>query len=298
MLLPALQTSQKRFTLLELDLAPQVADGFGLDLKSESAQQQVLTILGWLQQMAQPLTSGLVYDPVYSYPLLNQGKALLSNQQGSQEPAQHDAAPLIRLEKIASETDPLALPTLIHNWGIEQNRQNYAAAKIELLYHPREAAALSKKQLIAELHDYAQHEGIAFLLKLMIYTPAGEQFEASTFQQAQLEAVSEFRASCDLMALQYPHDPLAAATITAELDIPWVHVAQKVTYDQYKELLRTVLDNGATGFLLGQELWQEIYQMRAADHAPDMQAIEQFIQTTARDRVIELGRIVGEGEQL
>jgi hypothetical protein len=46
--------------------------------------------------------------------------------------------------------------------------------------------------------------------------------------------------------------------------------------------------------LAGEVFWQEIKNMRHDDASPDFEAIETFLKTTARDRVLELTRIIDE----
>jgi tagatose-1,6-bisphosphate aldolase len=98
----------------------------------------------------------------------------------------------------------------------------------------------------------------------------------------------------DILALQYPLDPLATATVTAELDIPWLLIGQDQAYEDYKSTLRLCLENGARGFLAGNSLWQEIQDFKQQDKSPDLEQIQQFVNTTVKDRMIELMRITNE----
>lgn len=284
--LQALQTSQGNYCLLELDYTPKLAEILGLALEVESNVQLLEKLTTKLALVAQEHVTGLVLDPVYSFLVLD---TKLPNRQNTKSPAS-----IFRLEALNTEVDPLATPVLINNWSIEDIKNNYATAKIELLYHPAEEKALEKKQMVAELYDYCQYQKIPFLLKLVIYTPADEEFNPVLFQEAQLTAAQEFRGICDILALQYPQDALAVATLTAELDIPWLFMAEGVNYDDYKDMLRTSLENGARGFMVGGVLWQEFANLKKEDESPDMEAINKFIETTFRDRLIEIVRIVEE----
>lgn len=278
--LESFQTPQHAFCFLELDNTPQLAALLGLDITLEENVRFLSNISQKIAQTAEESISGLVLDPVYSFSLAHEL---------SQPPAL-----LFRLEHLAEEVDPLSVPVMIHNWGIENIKNNYAAAKLEMFYHPHEEKALEKKQLIAEIAEYARHESVPFLLKLTLYTPVGEEFSPVAFQEAQIMAVQEFRDQCDVLVLQYAQDALACATLTAELDVPWLLTAQGVKYEEYKEMLRTSLENGARGFLVGSVLWQELANLKSDDKSPDKEAINRFIETTFRDRLIEVRRIVEE----
>jgi len=280
MTLPAIQTTSGVFTICEFDRGPKIADLLGLDLTTQNAVIIVRQILNQLILNLSPQSSGVLVDPIYGFDFLESKASKVGT--------------ILRLEQVSSETDPLNIPTLIPNWSIDDIKNNYALAKMELYYHPREEHALHKKQLLAELYDFCQYEKVPLLLKLMIYTPADEEFNELNFQEAQLEAVQELRGFCDLMALQFPHDPLSVATLTAELDIPWILTTEGTDYSNAKEILRTVLENGAKGFLAGDIFYQDINKLRKKDQSPDFEQIERFIQTTARDRIIELVRIAEE----
>ncbi|MBD3279408.1 MAG: hypothetical protein GF390_01710 [Candidatus Pacebacteria bacterium] len=278
--LPALQTANKFFTVLELDYSPKLADWLGLDLTA-SANLAVLEQVN--QQLWQELAQAdtiTVLDPVYTFKLLKTQSSL--------------SALALRLSQLTPAVDPLAVPRLIPNWGVEEVANNQALAKLELYYHPAEEQALAKKQLVAELADYCQYLQIPLLLKLVIYTPAEEEFELTKFQANQLEAVQEFRQLAQFLALQYPQEALACATLTAELDIPWLLNTDGIDYQGGKEMLRVALDNGAQGMMMGELLWQDLAEFKQKDQSPDLTAIQDFIKTTVRDRVLELTRIVKE----
>jgi len=157
-------------------------------------------------------------------------------------------------------------------------------AKLELFYNPQEEEARSKKQMVVELYDYCQHEGIAFLLDLVLYLETSKDKYQAQFLELQLDAVQELRQYCDLMALEYPSDALSAVTLTAELDVPWILSGRGVPYETYKEQLRVALESGAVGYMVGSQLLPEKVTKDAST----------FLQTTVRDRAIELNRIATE----
>jgi tagatose-1,6-bisphosphate aldolase len=286
MKLSALQTSAGMYSLVELDQVAKLAVDLGVSLKEYSGQEIVSKVVSSLVATFKDTASGLVVEPNYGLPALS----LLKSEAGESA-----ASPglVCALESASSdEVDPLQTPKLIENWGVPEVKNNYGVAKMTLFYHPGEDVALKEKQLIAEIYQHCQQESIDLFLKLMLYTPADENFSLIEFQDSQITAVQELRNSCDLMALQYPQDSLACATITTELDIPWVVVGDGLKYDQFKEVVRDSLDGGAKGILAGEVLWQEIANQKTPDTTPDLQAITEQINTEAHDRLIELTRII------
>lgn len=277
--LPALRSNLDTFSILELDQGYLLAEALGLDIDIQGGIDQFNLIMQDLITHLSPHPSAVVADPVFGFPLL-----LDDVEKGL----------VLRLDQLSRKSSQESAPKLASNWGLDEIKNNYAVAKLELWYHPAEEAALNKKKLVAELFDYCQHLGVDLLLKLNIYNLPDESKEKVVFQETQLQAVQELRDKCHLLAVAYPGDALATATLTAELDHPWIVSLEDKDYEENKQQLRTVLENGAVGFLVGDILWSEIKDMRQGDKSVDLSAIKSFIKTTARDRMIELVRITNE----
>ncbi|HYD35027.1 MAG TPA: hypothetical protein VD999_03080 [Vitreimonas sp.] len=276
----ALQTSSGMFCVLALDTTPTVANELGLDLDLEPNQQFFAALNEELLKHLSPMSSGVVLDPIFTLPLLSHK----ANQPGL----------ALRLEQLTPGTDPLVIPTIIPNWGVEHISQNYGVTKVEMYYHPEEMEALAKKQLIAEINDFCDLQHSHLLLKLMIYTQPDDGEQGLSMAEVQLEAVTELRSNCQLLVLQPPPDSLTAATLTAELDVPWLVSLEGLEYATAKDIMRQALESGAKGAYLGDVVWRDIRNLRQADASLDWPAIQTFIATEARDRMIELRRIIDE----
>lgn len=282
--LPAISSATGMIELVRVDEALKFSETMGAALDDVGGKQLVRQALQQLITVTKHTASGLVCDPLHS-------QAIVAGESGVPGLA-------FRLHQLhGHEVDPLALPQLIQDWGVEAIKNNYGLAFLEVYYHPTETEALRKKQLIAELADYCQHEGIDFMLSVVVYTPANEEFTEQRFQEAQLQAIQELRQFPQLLALQYPHNPLAAATITAELDIPWVISDLTGDYEVYKQILRDSLESGAKGFLVGEALWKDITKEKDAAALLNPEAIDRYFTTTARDRILELVRITEEYQE-
>jgi tagatose-1,6-bisphosphate aldolase len=277
--LSALQSDQGMFSILEFDVGYQLADLLGLDVNVTGGIDQFNLVFRDLITHLANRPAAVAADSTYSLPLL-----LGDIEKGL----------ILRLDQVVKKTPLETVPQLAANWGVDEIANNYGIAKLELWYHPAEEKSLDKKRMVAELYEYCQHEGIDLLLKLNIYTLPDESKEQVVFQETQLRAIQELRSSCHLLSIQYPGDALAAATITAEADQPWIISLSSQDYEQNKQHLRTVLENGAKGFAIGDGLWHEMGSLRQADESPDLSAIQTFIETTVRDRMIELVRITNE----
>ncbi len=269
--------------MLELDRISQLAEQLQLNLRDEQGKFVAEQISRLAMRALSEEVSGVSVSPEYNF------HTIVDKSEST--------GLILSLEKRTAAVDPLALPILMDNWGLEHIKNNYALAKLELYYHPRELLAKKKKQFVAELYDYCQYLGIDFLLQLRLFKV--EQNDSPESQQeALLQTLEELRLSADVIALAFPADPLTAVTVTAELDIPWLYSAEGVDYGLYKEQLRASLESGAKGFLAGDVLWAELPEPSANEEGViDFANTQDYLETIARDRVIELVRITNEYDQ-
>lgn len=282
-----LQSSAGFFAILELDENRVLAEMLGLDLSLPDNLELLDEINLQLLTLSKEVT-GVIFDPIYTFKFLAK-----KNQQ---------AAALIRLEQ-DKENLADSMPLLFPNFSLEEISNNYALAKLELNYHPKEAKAIEKKQLLAEIREYSKVLNIDFLLKLKIYDPnqfllKEEQKKDKilfSFEEDQLFAVQELRSLSDILVIQNPSNPLAMATIASETDKPCLIMAEEQdSYETFKENFRMAMENGAKGYCLGRVLWKEIANYRREDQTLNLEEISKYVSTTVRDRLMELNRIASE----
>lgn len=259
-----------------------------------------------MHRLVSQIASGVILDPYVGLQIASSNHT--NEENSSEKPNIKKTSGLILPLSIpqSGQIDPLAAPHFDSNWGVVEVANNYGVAKLTLYYHPKEEQALRKKQLVAELSEYCRYEKCDFILDLVLYTPAGEEFSVQAFQEAQLQAIQELRSYAQLLMLQYPLDPLACATLTTEIDTPWLVSSRGLRYEEYKETVRTALEGGAKGFCLHEMSWPKpdlnTDALATAYRKNDTKALadlakswhdqfEKQLQTTVRDQLLELSRI-------
>ncbi len=267
-----------RFCLLALDSITNCADHCGTNLQTELGKTQLQDVITQMVKTYTGTYTGVLLSPEVGYDALYE-----------KLPAAGVAFPL---ERRLYDADPLTIPILKDQWGVEHIAQNYGVAKLELYYHPREKEAGIKQQMVAELYDYCKNQGIDLLLELVIYIEGTQSTYTAQLPEVQLEAVQELRGSCSLMALEYPLNALNTVTLTAELDIPWILTARSTPYEEFKEQLRTAMESGAVGYMGAEFLLPPLPQTGVS--LWDAEKIQSYILTTGLDRAHELHRIVTE----
>ncbi len=273
--LSSIQTPSGMFTIAPFDHRGSLAQMMGVDISTPQGQEIITQLKVMFMEAFSSICSGVLVDPVFGWPAI--------------EKKAKNTGLILTLESSGYTDDKSAVPTMIPDWGVENVKNNYAVAKLLTYYHPSEPNALAKKKLVMELGEYCRHEDVAFLLEPVIFNPLEKKDLSKTeFQAAQLTTVQELQRSCDVIKIQYPGDALACATITAELDIPWILLSRGMDYQSFYNALKISLENGCKGFAAGRSVWQEIGEFRTENGKPDMVKVENFLHTTALERMKEL----------
>lgn len=294
MTLSAIQNAQGFYTLCDLSQPQTIAQTFGLDMTIRENQEYLHEISHKLVAAALPVSSGIITEPVFSLPaFLAQSSILQTKDIPLKTPGL-----VTRVDSL--NPDPASdVPYFSPEWGVEPVANNYAIAFLELHYNPTSATAMQKKQIAAEVFDYCSNENTLFLLKLSITSPSPEQpLSDEQFDEVQLTAVQELRSFCHLLAVEPPKNALAAATLTAELDVPWIVVGNQPSFEATQAAVRQSMDGGAQGVLVGDVLWREIFQMRREDMGLEEVQITEHIKTQVPARLQALSQTVNETVRL
>jgi len=284
MQLPRIQTKTGKYLLLDLSDIHEIVDVFGITWETDEQHHQLESLMSLIVAQLSPLVSGIVLGPEIGFSALDQKAA--------------QAGLLLSLEK---QTDLLLvneMPSIFPQWGVTHVRNNYGILFTKLFYHPRGELTLEKKRLMAELKDACRYEGIANVLSLSLYPPVGQPANQEAFQESQLVAAREFQILADMLLLEYPHTALAAATLTAGLDVPWLIVDRTQDYLHVKTALRTSLEAGSAGISLGgNNLFTGIQPFVLEKNRVTQESMQQFethLKTEVRDRLLEINRILEE----
>lgn len=256
----------------------------GLDI-TYSEQKEVLTeFYKQLTTIIVPETTGMLLSPQFGWDVLHSKPA--------------SSGVIFAVDQHSDDQDPRAFPILSKLWTVEHIRNNYGVAKLKLQYHPDEELSAQKRKLVAELYEYAQYEKVDFILELVTSTNSVENENDEESQSVQLQAIKHFRQLCDAMILEMPSDAFTAATVTAELDIPWILTDAGFTgYTEHKEAIRLCLESGAKGCVVGSSLLSD-HELPLPLTQETMENMVRELATTVRDRALELRRITEEHQMV
>lgn len=281
-----METKTKGYSLFNLSQAYDLADRFNLALDQTEDIAKLFLVISQTMEVVSPCVSGVILGPEVGF------EAVFRKDPKT--------GLVLSLEKQSSFFSVNEMPKFYEQWGIEQIRNNYGVGHLKLYYHPQEELATQKKQLAGELYDAAKYEGVDLIIELAMYQPEktlSENESNDSFEETQLLAAKEFQAVCDLLVLEYPHSSLSCATLSAELDVPWLLADRLDDYTYFKECLRIAMENGAVGCQIDNVVWSglpEVKLAQADQDSKDWQVLTKYIQTELRDRLIEITRIVDE----
>lgn len=291
MRLSALQTNSGFYHLFEVPSVVSLAVAVGLDLGVPENKEYLEKIGAQILQAAWAEASGILVEPTVGLQAFLDQTSPLGRSAAATAPI---PGLVLRLDVPNLQALPGDLPEFSPDWGVEHIRNNYGVAFLQLTYDPSEAKALEKKQIVGEIGDFCLSQDIDFIVDLKIPVSVDDPDSLASFTQRQLTAVQELRSACQMLVLQAASDPLTEATLTAELDIPWLVWGGDQPFDQLTDVVRQAMDNGAVGCLVSNSIWQDLRNLRRADQGIDDEQMGSFLTQELPQRFQKLDQIISE----
>ncbi|HOG46867.1 MAG TPA: tagatose 1,6-diphosphate aldolase [Anaerolineae bacterium] len=234
-----------------------------------------------------PHASALLLDPVYG-----------AAQAIGQGALPGDVGLIVSLEASGYEGDgPERRTALLPGWDVAKvKRMGAAAAKLLLYYHPAAATAPVQEELTRHVAHACSAHDIPFLLEPMSYAldPAAPKGSAAFARRRPAivhdSALRLVPLGVDVLKAEFPSDleyetPEQALDhcrrLTGAINVPWVLLSAAADYDLFRRQVEIACRGGASGFLAGRAIWQEITRLRR-------QEWDEFAATVAVARLQEL----------
>lgn len=171
--------------------------------------------------------------------------------------------------------------------------KSYGAKGVKLLLYFNPRLPNAKKQIMTakSVLDGCKKNNLPFFFEILTYTKESNdpQFELI------IESVGVFLKQNivpDVFKLEYPGSAENCKKVTAMVGkTPWILLTRADPYDVFVKKLETACLHGASGFLAGRALWQEIKGM-----APSQRT--EFIRDTVAKRFHEICQIASKNSFL
>jgi tagatose-1,6-bisphosphate aldolase len=156
--------------------------------------------------------------------------------------------------------------------------------KILLFFNPHAQSADIQLELAHEVLEGCKKYSMPFFLEIVTYPLPDASNENLVVKS--VDAFLQRDVKPDVFKLEYPGSAEACQKITKDLgEIPWILLTQGQGYTTFKENLMIAAKNGASGFLAGRSIWQEIKDHKDTD-------LDEFLKTTVVDRFKEICEIM------
>lgn len=231
-----------------------------------------------------PAASAILSDPIYGL-------------DGCFEPPYRGL--LVPLELTNYDVHPSRRDTaFIPDWSVAKaKRLGASGIKLLLYFHPDDSKAEEKKRVVAEIVDECSRLDIPFFLEPIAYSPDPQRgLTNPELLEVVIESARLFSSmGVDVLKLEFPVNVseesdeqvwLAAAEAVnrACSGVPWALLSAGVPYEVFRKQAEIACRAGASGIIAGRAVWGEAVELQGANR-------QQFLDTTARQRVIELGQI-------
>lgn len=204
---------------------------------------------------------------------------------------------LVPLELTNYDVHPSRRDTaFIPDWTVAKAKRIGASGiKLLLYFHPEDAKAEEKKRVVAEIVDECSRVDMPFFLEPIAYSldPQRSLTNAELLQVVVESARLFSSMGVDVLKLEFPvnvseepneHTWLAAAQeVSRACSVPWALLSAGVPYEVFRKQAEVACRAGASGIIAGRAVWGEAVELQGV-------ARQQFLDTTARQRVEELGQ--------
>ncbi len=243
--------------------------------------EQMVAMKKKLASHLAPHSSALLVDPIYAAAQLIASDIIPRN-----------TGILVALEKSGySGSSTARVTTILEGWSVEKIKRMGANAVKVLLYYNPDAGDIARRQ--EELVQYVAEEckkyDIPFLLEPITY-PTDPDMDPKGPEFAKLKPDLVIRSAeiltgmgIDILKAEFPTLPGYADEKEQferckELDqaskVPWTLLSAGVDYDTFYRQIEIAMEAGASGFLAGRAIWQEVPKL-----PPEEQ--DKFLATTS-----------------
>jgi tagatose 1,6-diphosphate aldolase len=207
---------------------------------------------------------------------------------------------IVAVEKTGYEGHAAARESqILPGWSVEKiARMGASAVKLLLYYHPQAPNASEQEALVSQVAESCRQFEIPFFMEPLSFSldPAVKPLSSPAKRKVVLETARRLTPlGIDVLKAEFPlnieDEPDKNVWAEACLELsetssaPWVLLSAGVNFEEFERQTEVACQAGASGVMAGRAVWQE-----AVDLQGDAQA--EFLETTARERIDRLGRII------
>jgi tagatose 1,6-diphosphate aldolase len=183
---------------------------------------------------------------------------------------------LVSLERSGYEGGDGARRNVLEpGWSAEAiKRMGADGVKLLVQYHPDAPSARAQEDLVTEVAESCRRQDLVLVLEPVAYNPAGDKSDPG-YRAALPDTVVEIarrldQSGADVLKLDFPlvasddeaEMVAACRRVTDATRLPWVVLSAGVDFATFLRQVQAACDGGASGFLGGRAIWQEVMEIR------------------------------------
>ncbi len=259
---------------------------------SSVTYEEVVQLKMQIARHLAPHSSALLLDPLYAAAQLIAADIVPRN-----------TGILVAVEKSGySGSSNARVSQILPDWGVEKIKRMGANAVKMLLYYNPDAGDLAKRQedLVVQVAEDCKKYDIPFLLEPITY-PLDPNMDAKGPEFAKLKPDLVIRSADKLSGLgidvlkaefpviaKYHKDEKEQYELCKELDsaskVPWTLLSAGESYDVFFRQVMIASEAGASGFLAGRAIWQEVPKLPPEER-------DHFLATTSVMRLKNIANV-------
>jgi tagatose-1,6-bisphosphate aldolase len=266
-------TKNGRFLMLALDHRQSFRQILNPLNPSATSDKQIIAVKKAIIESLSEKISGLLIDPEFGLPAY---KSL-----NCQKPY------LLSAEKSGYQKKDEERITELEYEIADLKKMGASGIKLLLYFNPWVKSAIEQLKTAAFVYHQCRQENLPLFLEIVTYYTEETALNKNNLVVESLNKVLSFGVIADVFKLEYPLDRQGCLTVSKILGkIPWIMLSRGENFQIFKIQLEEAMANGASGFLAGRSLWQEIGQFS------DDEKRKEYLQNCVQKRFDEIASIV------
>ena len=272
-----------RFLMLALDQRGSFRKILNPTNPDSVTDEEIIKVKAEIIEALQDQLSGILIDPVWGLPAYKKSldsTALRSVVVNTPKPY------LLCIEKSGFEEQEGERITELAYTVSQLKDMGALGIKLNLNFNPFSPHLNQQIEMVGNVAQECKIKDLPFFLEIVTY-PFGKYTNKSDLILKAVEVFLKKQIVPDVFKLEYPGEADSCKKITDILGkTPWILLTLGIPYEIFKKHLEIACFNGASGFLAGRSIWQEVGQYRSEEEK------KKFLKEVAAKRFREISEVV------
>ncbi len=264
-------TKNGKYLMLALDHRESFKRMLNPDNPERVGEDEIIELKKQIIEAVMDQCSGILIDPVYGLPAYRK----TAESKITKPPF------LLSMEKSGYEEKGSERYTSLQYKSAELKMLGASGVKLLLYFNPTGESAKHQIDVALEVLEDAYSQGLPLFLEVVTY---GTDNTGHAILES-LRMLLAAKVKPDVWKLEFPGEGESCQRITQLVgDTPWILLTRGAKFDIFEKQLQAAVQNGASGFLAGRALWQEVLRLGGEEKT-------EFFQKTLPSRFQEISKL-------